>query len=101
VDAALHFPSEKRTDEDGHADILGDGGGDTCAPHAQIQPEDQKHIPEYIEDAAGSKSQHGKECLAFIAENVIHHAAGGHGGSRDKNPRAVFDGIGQNGVRTA
>ena len=94
----MDFSAKEWADEDGHADILGDGGGDTCAPHAQVQPEDQKHIPEYIENAAGSKSQHGKECLALIAENVIHNAAGCHGWCCNKDPGAIFDRVRKDGV---
>ena len=101
MDAALYLSSEKRADENGHADVLGDRGGDSGAPHAQVQPEDQEHIPEDVEDAAGSQSQHGEKCLALIPENVVHDTAGGHGRSRNKDPGTVLDGVGQNRIRAA
>ena len=96
--AALNFAPKEGTDQDSHADILGNCSGDTGTTDTKFKDEDKEHVSKNVKDAAGSKTKHSKECFSFITQDIVHNAAGSHGRCRDQDPGAVFDRVGKNRI---
>ena len=98
-DAADGLSREDHVQKDAQTDILGERGRKSGAVDPHMKAEHQDRIADHVQDAAGHQTEHGVEGPALIPEDVVQYAGDGQRRPRNKDIKAVMDGVGQDRLR--